>query len=600
MKKDILTPDLGSDDAFPVVEILANVGDELAIDDPIALLESDKASMEIPATAAGKLLEIKVKVGDMLKSGDVVAIVKANDSAAAAAPAEKSAEKVAEKPATPAEKPAAAPQAAKAAAPAATANTQSIDISGISADIHCDMLVLGSGPGGYSAAFRSADLGLKTVLVEKHKALGGVCLNVGCIPSKALLHTAHVIEDAAAVSQHGVVFDKPKIELDKIRAHKDSVVGRLTQGIAGMAKMRKVEVVHGVGAFTGAHTMRVQTEAGEKTVAFKQAIIACGSRVIKLPFMPEDPRIIDSTGALALTGIPKHMLVIGGGIIGMEMATVYSTLGAKISVVELSPSLMPGADADLVKPWVKQNAHRFEEMLLETKVVAAKATDAGIEVTFEGKSNETKVYDKVLVAVGRAPNGKLIGAENAGVFVDERGFIPVDSQMRTNVPHIFAIGDVVGQPMLAHKAVHEAHVAAEVAAGEKSYFDARVIPSVAYTFPEIAFVGLTETEAKKQGIAYEASVFPWMASGKAIANDAQDGFVKLLFDPQTHRILGGGIVGLNAGDLISEVCLAIEMGADATDIGKTIHPHPTLGESVGMAAEHYEGHCTDLPPKKKK
>ncbi len=591
MNIEILTPDLGSDDAFPVIEILANVGDELQIDDPIVLLESDKATMEVPATVAGKLTEISVNVGDAIKTGDLVAKIEnadGGDNNGAEKPAEKTAEPVAP---TPAEKVVEQTQ---------TANTSTVDIKQIAADIHCEMLVLGSGPGGYSAAFRSADLGMDTVLVEKYDTLGGVCLNVGCIPSKALLHTAHVIEDAAAMSAHGVTFDKPQIDLDKVRAHKDGVVGKLTQGIAGMAKMRKVNVIQGYGKFTSANTVVVEKDGKTQTVAFEKAIIACGSRVIKLPFMPEDPRVIDSTGALQLAEVPKHMLVIGGGIIGMEMATVYSALGAKITVVELSPSLMPGADADLVKVWTKANKHRFEEILLETKVVAAEAADDGIKVTFEGKSNESKTYDKVLMAVGRAPNGLLIDAEKAGVAVGERGFIDVDSQMRTNVPHIFAIGDVVGQPMLAHKAVHEAHVAAEVAKGEKSYFDARVIPSVAYTFPEIAFVGLTENEAKAKGIDYKASIFPWAASGKAIANDAQDGFVKLLFDPATDRILGGGIVGLNAGDLISEICLAVEMGADATDIGKTIHPHPTLGESVGMAAENLHGHCTDLPPQRKK
>lgn len=596
MNKEILTPDLGSDDAFPVIEILANVGDELQIDDPIVLLESDKATMEVPATVAGKLTEITVNVGDSLKTGDLVAKIESTDSET---------ETTTDKPVETAEKPA-EPVAEKTVAEktveTAKANTDSqtaTDIKQIDADIHCEMLVLGSGPGGYSAAFRSADLGMDTVLVEKYDTLGGVCLNVGCIPSKALLHTAHVIEDAATMSAHGVTFDKPQIDLDKVRAHKDGVVGKLTQGIAGMAKMRKVNVVQGYGKFTSANTVVVEKDGKTQTVAFEKAIIACGSRVIKLPFMPEDPRVIDSTGALQLADVPKHMLVIGGGIIGMEMATVYSALGAKITVVELSPSLMPGADADLVRTWTKANKHRFEEILLETKVVAAEATDDGIKVTFEGKSNESKTYDKVLMAVGRAPNGLLIDAEKAGVAVGERGFIDVDSQMRTNVPHIFAIGDVVGQPMLAHKAVHEAHVAAEVAKGEKSYFDARVIPSVAYTFPEIAFVGLTENEAKAKGIDYKASIFPWAASGKAIANDAQDGFVKLLFDPATDRVLGGGIVGLNAGDLISEICLAVEMGADATDIGKTIHPHPTLGESVGMAAENLHGHCTDLPPKRK-
>ncbi len=589
MSKEILTPDLGSDDAFPVIEILANIGDELAVDDPIVLLESDKATMEVPATSAGKLLEITVSIGDKIKTGDCVAKIESTEENKASADSKEQVTKP--------EKPATAKKSESKPSPA-TDSSSSIDIKAIEADIHCEMLVLGSGPGGYSAAFRSADLGMDTVLVEKYDTLGGVCLNVGCIPSKALLHTAHVIEDAAAMSAHGVTFDKPQIDIDKIRAHKDGVVGKLTKGIAGMAKMRKVNVVQGYGKFTSANTVMVEKDGKTQTIAFEKAIIACGSRVIKLPFMPDDPRVIDSTGALELKEVPKHMLVIGGGIIGMEMATVYSALGAKISVVELSPSLMPGADKDLVKPWVKANKHRFEDMLLETKVVAAEATKKGIKVTFEGKSNETKIYDKVLVAVGRAPNGLLIDAEKAGVTVTDRGFIDVDSQMRTNVPHIFAIGDVVGQPMLAHKAVHEAHVAAEAAKGEKSHFDARVIPSVAYTFPEIAFTGLTETEAKKQGIAYKTSIFPWAASGKAIANDAQDGFVKLLFDPKTDRILGGGIVGLNAGDLISEICLAVEMGADATDIGKTIHPHPTLGESVGMAAENLHGHCTDLPPKR--
>ncbi len=596
MNKDILTPDLGSDEAYPVVEILAAVGDDIALDDPIVLLESDKAAMEVPATAAGKLVAINVKVGDEIKTGHVVAQIEvAGDSAA-----EPAADTTASQPKKAAESAPTQAAPAKAEAAPVSATPANIDISGIEADIHCQMLVLGSGPGGYSAAFRSADLGMDTVLVEKYDTLGGVCLNVGCIPSKALLHTAHVLEDAQAIAAHGVSFGEPQIDLDKIRAHKDGVIGKLTGGIAMMAKARKVNVVQGYGKFTSANTVVVEKDGKTQTIAFEKAIIACGSRVIKLPFMPDDERIIDSTGALALTDVPKHMLVIGGGIIGMEMATVYSALGAKITVVELSPSLMPGADADLVKVWTKANKARFENVLLETKVVAAEATEAGINVTFEGKINETQTFDKVLVAVGRAPNGLLIDADQAGVNVDERGFIAVDSQMRTNVGHIFAIGDVVGQPMLAHKAVHEAHTAAEAASGEKSHFDARVIPSVAYTFPEIAFAGLTETQAKAEGIKYQASVFPWAASGKAIANDAQDGFVKLLFDPETDRILGGGIVGMNAGDLISEICLAVEMGADATDIGKTIHPHPTLGESVGMAAEHLHGHCTDLPPKRKK
>ncbi len=568
MKKDILAPDLGSDECFPVVEILANIGDMIEKDEAILLLESDKATMEIPATETGKLLEIKVSVGDKVKSNDLVAIMEATNSAQENTENKKQPE-----------------------AKATTLNTN--------ADITCEMLVLGSGPGGYSAAFRSADLGMKTVIVEKYNSLGGVCLNVGCIPSKALLHTAHTIDAAKNAKHHGVTFSAPKIDIDKVRASKDGVVGKLTKGIAAMAKMRKVETITGVGEFIDANSMKVTANDGSvKIVAFEKAIISAGSRVINLPFMPEDERIIDSTGALELRKIPKHMLVIGGGIIGMEMATVYSSLGAKISVVELSKGLMPGADADLIKPWLKNNKHRFEDILLETKVVAAKANKKGIDITFEGKTNETKTYDMVLIAVGRAANGGLIGAQNAGVSVDERGFIAVDKQMRTNVSNIFAIGDLVGQPMLAHKAVHEAHVAAEVAFGKKSFFDARVIPSVAYTSPEIAFAGLTETVAKAENIAYKVSVFPWAASGKAIANDAQDGFVKLLFDPKSEVILGGAVCGVNAGDLISEICLAIEMGADATDIGKTIHPHPTLSESIGMAAENFHGHCTDLPPKR--
>ncbi|MGY0398828.1 MAG: dihydrolipoyl dehydrogenase [Ostreibacterium sp.] len=588
MIQDILTPDLGSDDAFPVVEILATVGDELQIDDPIVLLESDKATMEVPTTVAGTLSEITVSIGDAIKTGDLVAKITSSNSASRAL----------EQPTTTKLND---NSAAKKTPETQQQNptTAKVNLPQIVADIRCETLVLGSGPGGYSAAFRSADLGMETVLIEKYDALGGVCLNVGCIPSKALLHTAHVIEDAAGMAAHGVTFSQPEINLDKIRTHKNNVVGQLTKGIAGMAKMRKVKVIQGYGKFTSTNTIIVEKEGKTQTVAFEKAIIACGSRVITLPFMPEDPRIIDSTGALELSDIPGHLLVIGGGIIGLEMATIYSSLGSKISVVELSPSLMPGADPDLIKPWLKNNKHRFEEILLETKVIAVKTSKAGIKVTFEGKSNETKTYDKVLIAVGRAPNGLLIDAEKAGVAVDERGFISVDSQMRTNIPTIFAIGDVVGQPMLAHKAVHEAHVAAEVAKGEKSHFDARVIPSVAYTLPEIAFTGLTETSAKDKGIAYKTAIFPWAVSGKAIANDAQDGFVKLLFDPESEQILGGGIVGLNAGDLISEICLAIEMGADATDIGKTIHPHPTLSESVGMAAETFHGHCTDLPPKRK-
>jgi dihydrolipoamide dehydrogenase len=465
------------------------------------------------------------------------------------------------------------------------------------AELDCDVVVLGSGPGGYSAAFRCADLGLKTVLVERYPVLGGVCLNVGCIPSKALLHTAAVMDAAKALEAHGIAFGEPKVDLGKLRAFKDKVVGKLTSGLASMAKMRKVAVLQGVGAFTGPN--RLAVEGKEKTgVRFAKAIVAAGSQAAKLPFLPEDPRIVDSTDALALKAIPKKMLVVGGGIIGLEMGTVYSTLGTRLDVVEMMDGLMLGADRDLVAVWQKFNAGRFDKVMLKSKTTRAEATKEGIRVSIEGQ--EPKLYDAVLVSVGRVPNGRKIGAEKAGVTVDERGFIPVDSQRRTNVPHIYAIGDVAGNPMLAHKAVHEGHVAAEAAAGQKSHFDARVVPSVAYTDPEIAWVGVTEDEAKKSGVKIGVAKFPWVASGRAIANARDEGFTKLIFDAETHRLVGGGIVGTGAGDLISELALAVEMGADATDIGKTIHPHPTLGESVGMAAELFEGVCTDLPPQRKK
>ncbi|MGB7478828.1 MAG: dihydrolipoyl dehydrogenase, partial [Burkholderiaceae bacterium] len=474
------------------------------------------------------------------------------------------------------------------------------------ADLECEMLVLGAGPGGYSAAFRAADLGMATVLVERYSTLGGVCLNVGCIPSKALLHVAAAIDETAALAAHGVSFGPPQVDVDKLRGWKDKVVGKMTAGLASMAKARKVNVVQGVGRFVGPHHLEVTAaDGGKKTIQFKQAIIAAGSSVVKLPFIPQDPRIVDSTGALELRQIPKRMLVIGGGIIGLEMASVYSTLGTRIDVVEMLDGLMQGADRDLVKVWQKFNAKRFDKIMLKTKTVAVEALPDGIKVSFESADAATaapdpQLYDMVLVAVGRSPNGKLIGADAAGVAVTERGFIEVDSQMRSNVPHIFAIGDIVGQPMLAHKAVHEAHVAAEAAAGQKSHFDARVIPSVAYTDPEVAWVGVTEDEAKAKGIQLEKGLFPWSASGRAVANGRDEGFTKLLFDAETHRIVGGAIVGTDAGNMIGEIALAIEMGADAVDIGKTIHPHPTLGESIGMAAEAFEGVCTDLPPARRK
>jgi dihydrolipoamide dehydrogenase len=593
---EVKVPDIGDFKDVDVIEVNIKAGDVIENEQALMTLESDKASIEVPSDTAGTVKEVRVKAGDKVSQGTVIALVETSAEAAPAKDAPKAAAKEPEK--APAQAAAAAP-APKSAAP--TPAPQAGSFSG-SADIECDMLVLGSGPGGYSAAFRSADLGMKTVLVERYSTLGGVCLNVGCIPSKALLHTALVIDEAEALGAHGITFAKPQIDLDKLRDFKSGVVKKLTGGLAGMAKARKVEVVTGTGAFVDPNHMEVQTEGGKKVVKFKQAIIAAGSEAVKLPFIPEDPRVVDSTGALELRQIPQRMLVIGGGIIGLEMATVYATLGAKIDVVEMLDGLMAGADRDLVKVWEKYNSKRFANVMLKTKTTAAEAKDDGIYVSFEGEKApaEAQRYDLVLVAVGRSPNGKKIGADKAGVAVTERGFIDVDKQMRTNVPHIFAIGDIVGQPMLAHKAVHEGHVAAEAAHGEKAYFDALQIPSVAYTDPEVAWAGKTEDQLKAEGVKYGKAVFPWAASGRAIANGRDEGFTKLLFDEETHRVIGGGIVGLNAGDLISEVCLAVEMGADATDIGKTIHPHPTLGESIGMAAELYEGVCTDLPPQKKK
>ncbi|XIA62074.1 dihydrolipoyl dehydrogenase [Bradyrhizobium sp. TZ2] len=577
---EVKVPDIGDFKDVAVIEVMVKAGETVAVDTSLIMVESDKASMEIPSSHAGVVKEVKVKTGDKVSEGSAILVLEA--AGAAAAP-----------------KPAAASQPAAAAPPPPAPSAASY--SG-KADIECDMLVLGAGPGGYSAAFRAADLGMKTVLVERYDTLGGVCLNVGCIPSKALLHTASVIDEVRHLPDHGISFGTPQIELGKLRAFKDGVIKNLTGGLAGMAKARKVEVVTGVGSFLDPHHLEVVSASGKKTVRFAKAIIAAGSQAVKLPFLPEDPRIVDSTGALQLKSIPKRMLVIGGGIIGLEMATVYSTLGTRIDVVEMLDGLMQGADPDLVKVWEKMNAPRFDKVMLKTKTVGAKATEAGIEVRFECEQApaEPQLYDLVLVAVGRSPNGEKIGAEKAGIAVTERGFVDVDRQMRTNVAHIFAIGDIVGQPMLAHKAVHEAHVAAEVAHGEKSYFDARQIPSVAYTDPEVAWAGKTEDQCKAEGIKFGKAVFPWAASGRAIANGRDEGFTKLLFDTTTHRVIGGGIVGTHAGDLISEICLAIEMGCEPADIGKTIHPHPTLGESIGMAAEVFEGHCTDLPPQKKK
>lgn len=611
---DIKVPDIGDFAEVGVIELLVQPGDTVAVDQSLITVESDKASMEIPSSHAGVVKEIKVKIGDKVSEGSVILALEASD-AGAAAPA----------PAAAAPAPASAPaQAPAVAAPAAApvAGNYSGQV-----DEDCDVVVLGGGPGGYSAAFRAADLGLKVVLVERYKTLGGVCLNVGCIPSKALLHVAAVMDEVKHLEVAGIKFGAPEVSIDTLRGHKEKVIGKLTGGLGQMAKMRKVTIVRGYGNFVSANHIEVQETSGDgqektgtkKVVQFKKAIIAAGSEAVHLPFLPKDERIVDSTGALALKSVPKRMLILGGGIIGLEMGTVYSTLGARLDVVEMMDGLMQGADRDLVKVWQKMNAPRFDNIMVNTKTVGAEATPEGIKVTFEPAKDgvtvpEPQVYDLVLQAVGRTPNGKKIGAEAAGVAVTDRGFINVDIQMRTNVPHIFAIGDIVGQPMLAHKAVHEAHVAAEVIAGElqgnkelaSAAFNARVIPSVAYTDPEVAWVGLTEDQAKAQGIKVKKGLFPWAASGRAIANGRDEGFTKLLFDdsPEAHghghgRILGGGIVGTHAGDMIGEIALAIEMGADTVDIGKTIHPHPTLGESIGMAAEVAHGSCTDVPPARK-
>ena len=601
-KQTICVPDIGDFHDIPVIEILVKVGDEIVKEQPLLSLESDKATMEVPSEVVGKVVSIDIKIGDKVSLGTPFMTVELSEQGAQ--------EKVS-KPA-PKQETTSAPsvtQSALATATAVSAKSASESYTG-KVDHRCALLVLGSGPGGYSAAFRGADLGLDTILVERYSTLGGVCLNVGCIPSKALLHTAAVMEEVKSMAQHGISFGAPKIDLDGLRQHKEGVIKQLTTGLLGMAKARQVKVLRGVGTFIDAHHLELELTAGtgweltgqKEVIAFEKIIIAAGSQPVALPFLPVDPRIVDSTGALELKSIPKRMLVIGGGIIGLEMATVYSALGSKIDIVELSDGLMAGADRDLVKVWEKMNMPRFHQVMLGTKATSAQAKEDGIWVQFEGAKapSEMQCYDLVLVAVGRTPNGKKIQASQAGVNIDERGFIPVDGQMRTNVEHIFAIGDIVGQPMLAHKAVHEGHVAAQACAGEKSYFDAKQIPSVAYTDPEVAWAGLTEEQCKTQGIAYEKGVFPWAASGRAIANGRSEGFTKLIFDQSTHRIIGGGIVGTNAGDLIGEVCLAIEMGADAVDIGKTIHPHPTLGESIGLAAEVAHGTCTDLPPQRKK
>lgn len=576
---EIKVPDLGGASDVEVIEILVNIGDDVNIEDSLITLESDKSSMDVPSSSAGKITSINVKVGDSVNAGDLVLILETSESPAEPVPAAD----------------ASAPPTAASPAPAPDTK----------ADTHTPLVVIGSGPGGYTAAFRAADLGLDVTLIEKYDSLGGVCLNVGCIPSKALLHSAAVISEAREIEKHGISFGKPSIDINMLRGFKESVIGKLTHGLKSMATARKVNVVQGYAKFTSANTLSIKGESGTSTLSFDKAIIAAGSRTSNLPiFETDDPRVIDSTGALELREIPKTMLIVGGGIIGMEMATVYSELGTDVSVVEFMPQIIPGADKDLVAPLAKRMRGLLKQLMTKTKVESIEPQTDGIKVNFasaDGQAGpDSEVFDYVLVAVGRRPNGKLVDADKAGVLVDDAGFIATNKQMQTNVDHVYAIGDVVGEPMLAHKATHEAKVAAEVCAGLKSGFEATVIPSVAYTDPELAWVGLSETEAKNNGVEYETGVFPWAASGRAIGNDRTEGKTKLIFDPKTHRVLGGGVVGPNAGDLIAEIALAIEMGADASDIGLTIHPHPTLSETVAMAAEVYEGTITDLYIPKKK
>jgi dihydrolipoamide dehydrogenase len=574
---EVKVPDIGDFQDVPVVEVHVAQGDTVRPEDPLISLESDKATMDVPSPAAGTVAEVKIKVGDKVAEGSPILLLRTGEAKVAAPELQ--------------------------AAPPATAVPMPKPASATKGDYQAQVVVLGAGPGGYSAAFRAADLGREVVLVERWPTLGGVCLNVGCIPSKALLHAAKVIAETKEMGHFGLGFGEPELDVGKLRGWKDGVVKKLTGGLTGLAKARKVTTLQGVGRFTSLNQLEVERPDGSrKTVSFEQAIIAAGSEPVTLPFIPhDDPRVIDSTGALELDGIPKRLLVIGGGIIGLEMATVYHELGSRVTIVELMDQIIPGADKDIVTPLHKRIAKRYENIFLKAKVTRVEATPDGLAVGFEGgTAPATDTFDKILVAVGRRPNGKLLGAENAGVVVDERGFVPVDRQMRTNVPHVFAIGDVVGQPMLAHKAVHEGKVAAEAASGMKSFFDAKVIPSVAYTDPEVAWVGLTENEARAQGVKYGKGVFPWAASGRSLSLGRDEGVTKLLFDEATHRVLGCGIVGPSAGDLVAEAALAIEMGADAADVGMTIHAHPTLSETVGMAAEMYEGTITDLIAPKKK
>ena len=592
--QDIKVPDLGSFTDVPVIDVLVQPGDVVEVDTPLLTLETDKATMDVPSPIAGTIEAITVTRGAKVSTGSVIARI----AALASSTAQATTVPVPAPP--PAPVPAVAPVvAAPAPVPVKAPDVERGPVAGT--DRHAKVLVLGAGPGGYTAAFRAADLGLEVTLIERWPVLGGVCLNVGCIPSKALLHAARVVDEAQAMAGHGISFGPPQIDLDRLRSWKSAVVGKLTGGLSGLARQRKVTVIRGDGRFVAPRVLEVAGEEGTQRIGFDHCIIAAGSEPVRLPFLPDDPRVMDSTAALELQDIPRRLLVIGGGIIGLEMGCVYDALGSKVSVVELMDQLMPGADPDLVKPLEKRLRKRYEQILLGVKVQGVEALPEGLRVSFSGTGAPTpQIYDRVLVAVGRRPNGSGIGAEAAGLTVDPRGFLSVDRQMRTSQPHIFAIGDIVGQPMLAHKATHEGKVAAEVIAGEKRAFDARVIPSVAYTDPEVAWVGLTESEAKAKGIEYQKGSFPWAASGRSLAQGRDEGFTKLLFDPQTHRVLGGGIVGSNAGELIGEVALAIEMGADAADIGLTIHPHPTLSESVAMSAEAFEGTLTDLYLPKRK
>ncbi|MGA0023826.1 MAG: dihydrolipoyl dehydrogenase [Burkholderiales bacterium] len=595
---EVKVPDIGDFKNIPVIEVLVKPGDTVNKEDSLVTLESDKATMDIPAPSAGVVKSLSLKPGDKVSKGTLILTLEESSGDAAAAPAAKPTPA----PVAAAQKPSPAPAASAPAAASAAAASTKTDISGIKADFHAEVVVLGAGPGGYTAAFRAADLGKKVVLIERYPTLGGVCLNVGCIPSKARLHMAKVITEADEAAHAGITFGKPKIDIDKLRTWKDGVLGKLTKGLSGLAKQRKVQVITGRGEFASTNTIKVETAEGVKTVAFENCIIAAGSSVAKIPGFPyDDPRIIDSTGALKLAEVPKRLLVIGGGIIGLEMATVYDALGSKITVVELMDGLIPGADRDVVRPLAKRIEKRYEKILLKTKVAKIEAQKAGLKVTFEGAdgTTTTDTFDAALMAVGRRPNGREIKAEAAGITVNERGYIPADRQQRTNVPHIYAIGDICGEPMLAHKATHEAKIAAEVIAGHKAFFDARTIPSVAYTDPEIAWMGLTETQAKEQGIDYEKAVFPWAASGRALAIGRDEGMTKLLLDKNTRRVLGAAMTGVNAGELIAEAVLALEMGADATDLSLTIHPHPTLSETLFFAAEMAEGSITDLYVPKK-